>query len=359
MLANALISPETGPKVEIVESPIPTPAAGQVLIRVMVSGSNPKDSMSAFWMPPQNFGDDMAGYVEAVGPGVFEFQPGDLVAAFHEMYTPHGSFAEYAIAPANTTFRLPQNISFEQAATVPLASMTAALGLYQYLGLPYPWVTEEYISDRPPLVIYGAGAAVGSFAVQLARKSQLHPLICVAGQSKDHVETLIDRKKGDTIIDYRLGPDHVVAEIKKALGGKPLLYAFDSVADKGSDKILGAVIDPQHGKLAMVRPNDRTKICKTPGVKMDGLTLPKMEGVPVGIEAFWTAVGSVHGADKHFGFVFSRYIALGLEEGWFKPHPFEVVPGGLNGLTDGLTRLLTGQAHAVKYVYRIGKHDRK
>ncbi|KAF5586396.1 alcohol dehydrogenase [Fusarium subglutinans] len=320
-MKEAIIS--QGPQVEIIESPIPTPAGGQVLIR--------------------NFGDNMAGYVESVGPGVFEFQPDDLVAAFHEMYTPHGSFAEYAIAPANTTFPLPQNISFEQAATVPLASMTGAKNIYRI----------------PPLVFYGAGAAVGNFAVQLARKSQLHPLICVAGQSKDHVETLIDRSKGDTIIDYRLGPEHVVAEIKKAVGGKPLLYAFDSVAEKGSDKILGAVIDPPNGKIAMVRPNDRTKICKTPGVKMDFFTLPKMEGVPEAVEAFWTAVGSVHGADKHFGFVFSRYIALGLEEGWFKPHPFEVIPGGLNGLTDGLTRLLTGQAHAVKYVYRIGKHDCK
>ncbi|KAF6784305.1 alcohol dehydrogenase [Colletotrichum plurivorum] len=315
--------------------------------------------MSAFWMPPQNFGDDIAGYVESVGPGVFEFQPGDRVAAFHQMYTPHGAFAEYAIAPANTTFRLPQRISFEQGATVPLCTMTAALGLYQYLGLPYPWITDEYLSERPPLVVYGAGAAVGSFAVQLARKSQLHPIICVAGQSKDHVESLIDRSKGDIIIDYRLGPEHVIAEVKKALGGKPLLHAFDSVADKGSDKILGAVLDPEHGKLAMVRPNDRTKICKTPGVNMDGLTLPKMEGVPEGVEAFWTAVGSAHQSDQHFAYVVFRYIALGLEEGWFKPHPHEVVPGGLSGLMDGLTNLLTGKAHAIKYVYQIGKDDSK
>ncbi|KAH6962453.1 alcohol dehydrogenase [Ilyonectria sp. MPI-CAGE-AT-0026] len=348
-----------GPHVEIVESHIPVPQAGQVLIRVVICGSNPKDIMSAFWMPPQNFGDDIAGYIDSVGPGVFEFKPGDRVAAFHEMFTPHGAFAEYAIAYAHTTFRIPQQLSFEEAATVPLASMTAALGLYQYLELPYPWITEEYQPKRPPLVVYGAGAAVGSFVVQLARKSKLHPIICIAGQSKDHVETLIDRSKGDTVIDYRLGAEVIVTEIRKALGGKPLLHAFDSVADKGSDKVLGAVLEPHNAKLAMVRPKDRTKICKTPGVNMEGLPMPELEGVPEGVRAFWTAVGSVHGSDKHFGYVMFRYIALGLAEGWFKPHPHEVVPGGLSGLTDGLTRLLTGKAHAVKYVYQIGKDERQ
>ncbi|KIW74957.1 hypothetical protein Z517_11728 [Fonsecaea pedrosoi CBS 271.37] len=355
-MKEAIIYP--GPRVEIVDSPIPVPRAGQVLIRVVVSGSNPKDFKATFFQPPQNFGDDIAGYVESVGSGVFEFRPGDRVAAFHEMFTPHGSFAEYAVAYAHTTFHLPREVSFEQGATVPLAAMTAALGLYQDLELPYPWITDERLpeAERPALVVYGAGAAVGSFAVQLARKSNLHPIICVAGQSKDHVETLIDRSKGDTVIDYRLGLDAVVAEVKEALGGKPLLHAFDAIAGNGSDKVLGSVLPSANAKLASVGFNDRTKIPRTPGMSIEGMTRPKMDpAVSEGVEAFWTVVGSVHGSDKHFGYIMFRYMALGLHEGWFKPHPHEVIPGGLDGLADGLTRLSKGQAHAVKYVYQIGK----
>ncbi|KAH6999225.1 chaperonin 10-like protein [Ilyonectria sp. MPI-CAGE-AT-0026] len=296
--------------VKIIDSPIPVPQKGQVLIRVVVAGSNPKDVKSTFWLPPSNFGDDIAGYVESVGDGVLEFRPNDRVAAFHEMFTPHGAFAEYAIAWAHTTFRLPANVSFEEAATVPLTSMTAALGLYSNLRLPLPWTTDEDRPETGPLIIYGAGAAVGSFAVQFARKSE----------SKDHVETLIDSSKGDVVIDYRLGPETVLAEIKKALGGKPLLYAFDAVADYGSDKILGAFLHPESGRITM--------------------TLPKDGGVPEGVEAFWTAVGTVHNASRHF-------------EGWLKPHPHEVLQGGLNGLPVGLAKLLEGKAHGVKYVYRI------
>jgi NADPH:quinone reductase len=94
---------------------MPKPNADQVLIKVVVSGSNPKD-----WKRPVrgkqalNSGDDIAGIVEQVGENVTEFKPGDRVAAFHEMMTPHGSFAEYAIAWAATTFHLPKKISFEE-----------------------------------------------------------------------------------------------------------------------------------------------------------------------------------------------------------------------------------------------------
>src|ERR1700760_2442045 len=60
-----------------------------------------------------NSGDDIAGTIVAVGPNVYEFTPGDRVGAFHEMFQPHGSFAEYAIAHDYSTFHIPNNVSFE------------------------------------------------------------------------------------------------------------------------------------------------------------------------------------------------------------------------------------------------------
>lgn len=95
---------------------VPVPAPGQVLIKCVVSGTNPKDWKYPEWIPDReqtNQGDDIAGYVEAVGEGVLNFRPGDKVAAFHEMHSPHGSYAEYAIAWETTTFRLPPQTSFE------------------------------------------------------------------------------------------------------------------------------------------------------------------------------------------------------------------------------------------------------
>lgn len=60
-----------------------------------------------------NQGDEHAGVVHEVGEGVYEFNPGDRVAAMHEMKTPGGSYAEYGLSPAYTTFKLPDNTSFQ------------------------------------------------------------------------------------------------------------------------------------------------------------------------------------------------------------------------------------------------------
>jgi NADPH2:quinone reductase len=103
-----------GPKVIIRDASIPKPEHGWVLIKVIYAGSNPKDWKVPEWMPdptPRNQGNDVAGFVEAVGEGVTEFRVGDRVAAFLNMEG--GGYAEYAVARAHTTFFLPENVSFQ------------------------------------------------------------------------------------------------------------------------------------------------------------------------------------------------------------------------------------------------------
>jgi NADPH:quinone reductase-like Zn-dependent oxidoreductase len=78
-------------------------------------GTNPKDwKVPIFLQKPLNSGDDVAGIVEAVGARVSEFKPGDRVAGMHEIGTEHGSFAEFAITPASTTFHIPEHVAFEE-----------------------------------------------------------------------------------------------------------------------------------------------------------------------------------------------------------------------------------------------------
>jgi NADPH:quinone reductase len=164
-----------GPRVTIHDVPILELGADDVLIKVIVSGTNLKDYKMAQWgQGDKNSGDDIAGFIHRVGSNVTEFHPGDRVAAMHKLREPHGSYAEYALAPAHTTFHIPKALSFEDAATVPLAAMTAAVGLFLRLGLPQPFVPA---SKPIPLLIYGAASAVGSYAIKLAKHSNIHPLI--------------------------------------------------------------------------------------------------------------------------------------------------------------------------------------
>lgn len=70
-----------------------------------------------------NTGDDIAGIVSSVGSEVVDFKPGDRVASLHKLKDPHGSYAEYALGEDFSTFFLPADVSFEAAATMPLAGM--------------------------------------------------------------------------------------------------------------------------------------------------------------------------------------------------------------------------------------------
>ncbi|KAK7914012.1 alcohol dehydrogenase-like protein [Apiospora marii] len=331
-----------GPTVKIVDSPIPkAERPNDVIIKVVVSGSNPKDWKCPEWMNVNvNEGDDIAGIVHEVGSNVTEFKKGDRVAAFHEMLAPGGSYAEYAVAHQHTTFHIPATTSFEAAAAIPLAAMTAAVGLYLRLELPQPWTPA---TSPIPLVVYGAASAVGAYVIQLARRSNIHPLICVAGASTAHVESLIDRSKGDTIVDYRAGDAAVQEGIRAAVpAGHKLLHAYDAVSEHNSPQNISAVLaadGAQKPKLTLVLPG---KV---------------HEGIPDHVEQSTTMVGDVHGDHQDFGHVYFRYIARGLLEGWFKPQPQEVIPGGLGGVQKGLENLRDGKARGVKYVFRIAETE--
>jgi NADPH2:quinone reductase len=106
---------------DLTNGPFSTPNDDQLVIKVVIAGSNPKDWKLPELGVPGNLGDDAAGYVHSVGKNVTEFKEGDRVAIFHEMTKPGGTFAEYALAWEHTTFHLPKETSFEEAATIPLA----------------------------------------------------------------------------------------------------------------------------------------------------------------------------------------------------------------------------------------------
>ena len=223
-----------------------------------------------------NSGDDIAGTVHSVGKSVYEFKPGDRVASFHEMMTPGGSFAEYAVGWAHTTFHIPANVSFEEAATIPLAAMTSAIGMFLRLGLPDPWTPAK---QETPLVVYGGASAVGAYAIKLACLANIHPIIAVAGRGEKFVEGLIDRSKGDAIVDYRKGDDAVVQGIKDALKGKKVEYAFDAVSEHNSYTNIVQVLEPS-GHLTLVLPGR------------------KYEGIPDTIHKTVSSVGESHKGDK-------------------------------------------------------------
>jgi NADPH2:quinone reductase len=292
-----------------------------------------------FYATPHNPGDDIAGFVHAVGANVYEFKPGDRVAAFHEMMKPGGSFAEYAVAWQYMTSHISDNVSFEEASTIPLAGLTAVIGNYVCLGLPEPW---KPATEKVPFLVYGAASAVGAFAIKLARLSNIHPIIGVAGRGIPYAESLIDKTKGDVIIDYRNGNEAVVTGIKNALenAGTPHIhYAFDAVTEKGSHEDVVAVLAPE-GRVTYVSPPELTA--------SPGFSYPKTYK-----SAEFSFVADAYGKNKQQGFIYLRWLFRMAMEGKFAAHPYEVVPGGLAGVSQALQNLKAGKASAVKYVFKV------
>lgn len=216
--------------------------------------------------------------------------------------TPHGSLAEYAIGKVHAIFHLPRHIPFETAATVPLAAATAALALFARLGLPEPSRGNRDLADKPRggVLVYGAASAVGSFAIKLLKKANIHLIIAIAGRGMDHAKSLISQEKGDVVIDYRSNESAIVRAIVNTIpAGESLLHAVDAVSEQSSFQVMGKVLDQTSGAASIVTPE-----------------CPKE--LPSTIRVEFSNVGRIHVNHKHFGFVWSRMASRGLSGGWLQ-----------------------------------------
>jgi NADPH:quinone reductase-like Zn-dependent oxidoreductase len=192
----------------------PVPKSHEVLIKVRAASVNPLDRGELKGVPfifrivlglrkpeatrPGRPGVDVAGLVEAVGRNVTQFKPGDEV--FGVCFSnPHnsgvkvwvheqGAFAEYACAPESTLVLKPDNVTFEQAAAVPMAALTALQGLRD----------KGHIQSGQKVLIHGAGGGVGTFAVQIAKSFGAD----VTGVSRTSSVEMVQSIGADQVIDY-------------------------------------------------------------------------------------------------------------------------------------------------------------
>lgn len=190
-------SPDLG---QIADIAAPVPAAGEALVRVRATSVNPYDwhglrgepRVARLLLPGLGLrrplhtvlGCDMAGTVEAVGDGVTRFGPGDDVFAL----LPAGGFAEYVTVPERLLAAKPTNLSHEQAAAVPMAAVTALVGLRD----------NGRIQPGGQVLVNGASGGIGTFAVQLARAFGAE----VVGVCHKHNVDLVRSLGAADVIDY-------------------------------------------------------------------------------------------------------------------------------------------------------------
>jgi NADPH:quinone reductase-like Zn-dependent oxidoreductase len=164
------------------------PGPGQVLLRVRAASVNPIDwkirQGKMRLLRPAKFplilGYDAAGEVEAVGPEVTRFQPGDAVYGAIDVRPQGGSYAELALARESALAAMPQALSFEEAAALPVAGLTALQALRD---------KGELVAGET-VVINGAGGGVGHLAVQIAATVGAHVTGVASQRNLDFVRSL-------------------------------------------------------------------------------------------------------------------------------------------------------------------------
>lgn len=226
-----------------------------------------------------------------------------------------------------------------EAATIPLAAFTASVALFRNLQLPTPW---NPATKPTPLIVYGASTSVGAYAVKLARNSNIHPIIAIAGKGTDYVNTIVDTTKGDAVFDYRDGADEMISKIKKHIEAGnygPVLHGLDPGIGKSSQKVLNEIVTPE-GAINLVMPSDTEIASATKTITSVGVVHNTDNGS--------------HGADaRDLGLVTARWLTKAMQAGTFKGHPFEVRPGGLHAVDQALKDLKDGKNSATKYVFCI------
>src|SRR5881628_47349 len=183
----------------------PTAGDDEILIKVRAAAVNPLDllfrgtsymvRMITGLRKPKDtrLGVDVAGQVEAVGRNVTQFKPGDAVFG-----TCKGAFAEYVCASESAVVVKPDNVAFEQAASVPIAALTALQGL-RLGGLGLGGLGDKgHIQPGQKVLINGASGGVGTFAVQIAKSFGAD----VTGVCSTRNVGLVQSLGADHVIDY-------------------------------------------------------------------------------------------------------------------------------------------------------------
>lgn len=349
-MANHAIIIESAGKPELIEASIPALRDDYILVKVKAVALNPTDILHIDHLAPvgTRVGCDYAGVVEEVGANVTKpFQKGDRVAGVahgsNAVNHEDGTFAEVITVKGDLQIRIPDNLSFEEAATLGIGITTVGQALYQSLGLALPNDGEK---DSSPILIYGGSTATGSLAVQYAKLSGKTVIATASAHNFDLVKSL----GADAVFDYT--SPTCASDIKKHTKGA-LKLAFDCISKGSSTQICIESLSDDGGVYTTLLP--------VPGDKVTSIN-DKVENKST---LAYTAIGEaiqfgpqqIPAIPAHFEFA-KKFWTISeklLAAGKVKVHQTAVNEGGsgLEGVLEGLKKVRAGDVRGKKLVYTL------
>ncbi|KAJ6576890.1 chaperonin 10-like protein [Mycena vulgaris] len=320
--------------------PIPTPGAGDLLVKIHAAGLNPVDWKIQVYGAyikdyPAVLGTDIAGEVESIGEGVEGFQKGDRVF-FQGPFNngEFGGFQQYTLIPADIAGKIPADITYSQAATIPVAFTCAAIGLFA--PKPFGASLEPPFDRKPhhtgPALVIGGSTSVGQYAIQLLKLSGFSPI--VADASARHAAHLTS-----------LGATHVIDRADTPLTAPALSAVFQALTSTAGDDVK-TVFDTLGSAEALQAGYD----LMAPGGTLVTVDMNTVTEITPD-KHFLNVLGTPHPpGPREFGRLLWASLPGLVADGLIVPNRLEDLPGGLGGIVGGLERLQKGTVSGTKLV---------
>jgi NADPH:quinone reductase-like Zn-dependent oxidoreductase len=333
---TALWLPKRGRRFDVGPAPYTRPGPNEVVIKTGAVGLNLVDGIPALayrlilpWLTfPAVVGGDVAGEIVEVGPGVDRLKVGDRVLGHalgvgrSQNRAAEGAFQRYVILMSHMVSPIPDTLSFEQAAVLPLQLSTAATGLFQQDGLHLALPALGAADRGETVLVWGGSTGVGSNAIQLARNAGYRVVATASPRNFDYLRSLgaaetVDRNSATAVDD-----------LVTAIGESPLAGSL-AIGNGSLPKVMRvAARVPGTGLVSSAAPAFVTRL----------LALRVPRGVRV--SGIWG--GAL--ADNEVGpAIYTDFLPAALAAGVYRAAPeAEVVGHGLDAIPTGLEQLRGG-----------------
>lgn len=332
----------------ITDRPIPALRDHHILVKVVSVALNPHDwkkiDYPMFAAPGSLLGCDYSGIVHEIGKGVdgSRFFKGDRICGVvhggNSLQLDDGAFAEYIVVKDHVQMRIPNNLTFQQAATLGVGISTVGLTLYHRMKLNLP---NDPVAQPVSILIYGGSSATGSLMIQFAKLSGYRVLTTCSPRNFDFVKSL----GADAVFDYKIPG---AAEEIRLLTGDRLKMVLDTISVESSAKFCADAISTEGGDYFALLPIASPRVDVNTRVVL---------GVSIFGEDFKLGENLFPAVPEDRDFVAS-WLPLAeefLASGKVKVHPTSVREGGLDGVLVGLDMLRKDLVSGQKLVYNVAE----
>ncbi|GAA5844584.1 hypothetical protein JCM3766R1_002668 [Sporobolomyces carnicolor] len=340
---QAVIVTEKG-QVQVQQVDKPRAGPGEIVVKNCAVALNPTDwkHRDAVSPPGSILGCDFAGTVSEVSPDVSNVKEGDRVAGFVHggRKSDEGSFAEYVKAQATLVWKVPESVSWEEAAASGgIAPLTAVQALYLRHKFNHP---SNPTKDNIPVLVWGGTSSVGLYAVQLLKLSGYTVIATASEKNWPLLKSLgvtSTYDYSDAQVSQKIATDH-----------PELSHGFDCISEKGTTLAMAKSFKESKGKIVTLLPVNDDGLKEYSGVDVEATLVYTVLGRPFSMWRDFPAMPEDKKATEDW---LANEMPRLMGSGELKSNPILSREGGLQGINDGLDFVKAGKNRAQKLTFKL------